>query len=116
MLDQSLVSGKSFRDDKNFPHGFSRSGNFSRSESDLLTQAGSVATAIADGSLEPSSKAQKQLLAVCRGECDPQSEFERVWLKYVDAVGSKRFVFGFASSGNLASNEGRRMYANDFLG
>ena len=116
MLDQSLVSGKSFRDDKNFPHGFSRSGNFSRNESDLLTRAGAVATAIANGSLEPSSKAQKQLLAVCRGECDPQTEFERVWLKYIDAVGSKRFIFSFASSGNLASNEGGRMYANDFLG
>ena len=59
MLDKSLVSGKSFRDDKNFPHGFSRSGNFSRNESDLLTRAGAVANALANGTLEPTSNAQK---------------------------------------------------------
>ncbi|KZZ46590.1 hypothetical protein A3758_36625, partial [Oleiphilus sp. HI0118] len=76
MLDKSLVSGKSFRDDKNFPHGFSRSGNFSRNESDLLTRAGAVANALANGTLEPTSKAQKQLLAVCRGERDASTEFE----------------------------------------
>ncbi len=114
MLDKSLVSGKSFRDDKNFPHGFSRSGNFSRNESDLLTRAGAVASELVNGTLQPKSKAQKQLLAVCRGARDASSEFERVWLKYVEAVGSKRCVFSFASTGNLASNESR-VYARDFL-
>lgn len=115
MLDQSLVSGKSFRDDKNFPHGFSRSGNFSRNESDLLTRGGSTASALVEGKLDATSPAQAQLLSVCRGERDAETEFERVWLKYVDAVGSKRCVFSFASTGNLASSEAR-VYAKDFLG
>ena len=114
MLDQSLVSGSSFRDDKNFPHGFSRSGSFSRNESDLLTKGGRVAIALTNGETVPSTDAQSQFLEVCRGERAPQTEFERVWLKYVDVVGRKRCVFSFASSGNLAATEGR-VYTRDLI-
>jgi len=114
MLDKSLVSGKAFRDDKNFPHGFSRSGNFSRNESDLLTRGGCCASSLVAGEIEPKGKAQKQLIAVCRGERDAETEFEKVWMKYSDFIGRKRCVFSFASSGNLASSEGR-VYAKDLL-
>lgn len=114
MLDQSLILGKSFRDDKNFPHGFSRSGNFSRNESELLTSGGACATALVNAKQEAKTPAQKHLLSVCRGELDAESEFERVWLKYVDYIGTKRCVFSFASTGNLATSE-KRVYAKDFL-
>lgn len=114
MLDQSLVSGSSFRDDKNFPHGFSRSGNFSRNESNLLTQGGRVAMMLASGEMLPSTDAQSQFLEVCRGERTPETEFERVWLKYKNVVARKRNVFSFASSGNLAATEGR-VYDRDLI-
>jgi len=115
MLDQSLVSGKSFRDDKHFPHGFSRSGNFSRLEAELLTRGGKVASALACGELSPACETHSHLLEVCRGERDAETEFERVWLKYVNLSGKKRSVFSFASSGNLASND-CRFSAADILG
>ncbi len=73
MLDQSLVSGSSFRDDKNSPHGFSRSGSFSRNESDLLMKGGRVAIALTNGEIVPSTDAQSQFLEVCRGERAPQN-------------------------------------------
>jgi len=114
MLDQSLISGKAFRDDKNFPHGFSRSGNFSRNESELLTSGGACAFALANAKQEAETAAQKHLLAVCRGEVDAESEFEKVWLKYIDFIGRKRCVFSFASTGNLATSE-KRVYAKDLL-
>lgn len=115
MLDISFVSGKEFRDDKNFPHGFSRSGNFSRNESEVLAKGGIVANALLSGDQKPKSKAHKQFLAVCRGEKDAESLFEKLWLKYVDLVGRKRVVFSFASTGNLAASDGR-VSKHDVLG
>lgn len=106
MLDESLISGKTFQDVKNFPYGFSRSGNFSRNESELLMRGGVVATELLNGERVPDTEAQSHFLSVCRGELDASSEFERIWLKYVDLTGRKRFVFSFASTGNLASTSG----------
>lgn len=103
MLDETLRSGHAFYDVKNFPHGFGRSGHFSRKEGDLLAEGGAVANQLLAGNLQPQSPAQEQFLRVCKGELEASTEFEKAWLKYVDFIGRKRFVVSFGSAGNFES-------------
>jgi uncharacterized protein YifE (UPF0438 family) len=103
MLDDTFKSGYPFYDPKNFQHGFGRSGHFCRTEGDLLTEGGVVASQLLAGEIAPQSIAQAQFLKVCRGEAEASNEFEKVWLKYVDLIGRKRFIVSFGASGNFES-------------
>ncbi|GGW79185.1 DUF413 domain-containing protein [Alteromonas halophila] len=71
-----------FSDKKHYPYGFSRSGDFSIRESQLLQQYGTVMDAIQRGDLEPSTQEERNCLKVVAGERDPQTPLEKTWMKY----------------------------------
>ncbi|KXI28367.1 DUF413 domain-containing protein [Paraglaciecola hydrolytica] len=78
---ESLVT-RVFSDPKNYPYGFSRSGDFSISESKALSQYGCLIAALADGQLEPTTEEDKSYLASLHGEKPPGTVAEKAWLKY----------------------------------
>lgn len=78
---ESLVN-RVFNDPKNYPYGFSRSGDFSISEAKALQQYGSLIAALVDGKLEPSCDQDHQFLAAAFEQKHPESAAEKAWLKY----------------------------------
>lgn len=71
-----------FSDPKNYPYGFSRSGDFSIAESKALSQYGAYIAALIDGHLQPESDDDMSVLAAAHGDIEPQDTAQRAWLKY----------------------------------
>ncbi|MEO9946819.1 MAG: DUF413 domain-containing protein [Paraglaciecola sp.] len=78
---ESLVN-RLFNDPKNYPYGFSRSGDFSINESKALSQYGALIAALVDGEISPSTPEDESFLASAFGKQDPKSIAEKAWLKY----------------------------------
>ncbi len=71
-----------FSDPKNYPYGFSRSGDFSIAESKALSSYGCYIAALADGHLMAENDEDSAFLAVIHGEQEPTDTAQRAWLKY----------------------------------
>lgn len=72
-----------FYDSRNFPRGFSRSGDFSLKEAELLTRYGALLSDLTQGRMAPANPAQERLLAVTQGQADAEHPLEKVWAKYL---------------------------------
>lgn len=83
VLRQAFVSQRQFFDDKNFPRGFSRSGNFTLLEASILEQHGIILNGLYNKSLAPQNEIQEQFLKVINGESAVSNSIERAWLKYL---------------------------------
>lgn len=94
---------KAFQDYRNYPYGFSRSGDFSIKESQLLEKNGTWLAALADGLLKPETEQEQHLLLVIGGECAPESLLEKVWMKYQSRI--NRPHVGALSAKTVASEE-----------
>ncbi|MFC6438739.1 DUF413 domain-containing protein [Bowmanella sp. JS7-9] len=71
-----------FNDYKNYPYGFSRSGDFSIKEAQALHKYGNLICALADGILAPENSEDDALLAVAQGVKEPTTPAEKAWLRY----------------------------------
>lgn len=71
-----------FSDAKNYPYGFSRSGDFSIAESKALGQYGCLISALVDGELQPINEEDKGFIDAAFGHKEPESPAEKAWLKY----------------------------------
>ncbi|MBT41059.1 MAG: hypothetical protein CMF12_00900 [Idiomarina sp.] len=78
---ESLLK-RPFNDFRNYPYGFSRSGDFSIRESDALTQYGVLISALLSGEYAPQNQEDDALLASARGEQAPTTLVEKAWAKY----------------------------------
>lgn len=96
----SLIN-RVFSDPKNYPYGFSRSGDFSINESKALMQQGCLCAALVDGILPPETPEDEQFLQVAFLHSEPETLAERAWVKYQKRInrpklgsvyGSKRTV------------------------
>ena len=56
-------------------------GNFTHEERNLLARYGSWLDALASGAIQPATAGQEHFVKVARGQCEPQTDFERVWVK-----------------------------------
>lgn len=77
----SLVK-RVFSDVKNYPYGFSRSGDFSINESKALSQYGCLIAALVDGVISPENDEDTGYLEAAFGKKEPGSIAERAWVKY----------------------------------
>jgi uncharacterized protein YifE (UPF0438 family) len=77
----SLVK-RIFSDVKNYPYGFSRSGDFSISESKALSQYGCLIAGLVNRQIEPQTEDDNNLLASACGNKDPETLAEKAWIKY----------------------------------
>ncbi len=90
MSIEPFVSNYPFYDAKNFPHGFSRSGEFTRTEAEILQDCGRTIEALNSRIMAPTSPAHEAMLRVIAGEQQPSSLIEKVWMKYLDAIRQKK--------------------------
>ena len=82
MLTKESLLRKVFSDPKNYPYGFSRSGDFSIAESKALTEYGCLIAALVDGDIDPQTDDDKAIIAAAHGLDEAQDTMQRAWLKY----------------------------------
>lgn len=75
-----------FYDDRFYPLGFKRSGDFTLKESDLLQQYGKTLQALQKGELKADSKEEKRFVSVCQQKETATTAIERAWMKYCHLI------------------------------
>jgi uncharacterized protein YifE (UPF0438 family) len=93
MSDTEFRPGKKpFFDNKKFPRGFAKSGDFTLAEEGLLTRFGETMNLLETGELTAENEAEKQFLNELANPEATTNKMAKVWLKYVRlARGRKRF-------------------------
>ena len=84
--NESFSTHRRFYDDKNYPRGMSRSGEYSINEVKIIESYGAALEAIANGTREPTTDEERRFKQVCDGEAPAQSPIEKAWLKYQTKV------------------------------
>ena len=74
---------KRFYDKQTFPYNFSRSGDFTIFEANLLERFGSLFLALQQGLVTNPNKDDKRFLKVVQGELPAESLEEKIWMKYL---------------------------------
>ncbi|WCE32199.1 DUF413 domain-containing protein [Vibrio sp. SCSIO 43137] len=83
---------KRFYDDKAFPRGFAKSGNFTILEEELLIYYGDTMDGLETGRLEPENAEEKHFLKALKDPKKANTKLETTWLKYIKyARGRKHF-------------------------
>ena len=86
MANLSCENMGKFYDDKNFPEGFHRSGDFTRKQSDVLTTSGKLMSELYSGKRQPQTEAEQSFVDVFSGLKEAGSEEEKVWKRYLKAI------------------------------
>lgn len=109
MISTTIRKGsRPYFDDIHFPRGFSRSGEFTVSESILMNDYGHTLKSLHDGILMPENEEEKRFIEVLNGSQEAQSQVEKTWLKYLRASMPKTFMMLTGtnkSSSSLGSSE-----------
>ncbi|WP_035476914.1 DUF413 domain-containing protein [Aliagarivorans taiwanensis] len=90
-MSTSFIAKRRFYDDKHFRRGFSRSGAFTIKEADILERSGYAFKELDEAQRDPIDEIEQIFISVCRGEREPSSTEEKVWLKYKKLTGRKSF-------------------------
>ena len=77
-MAESFTTTNRYFDNKHYPRGFSRHGDFTIKEAQLLERHGYAFNELDLGKREPVTEEEKLFVAVCRGEREPVTEAERV--------------------------------------
>ena len=86
MTIKSFLTKKRFFDNKYYPRGFSRHGDFTIKESELIELYGCAFNELDLEQREPLTEEEQLFVEVCRGLREPKTDFERVWIKYISRV------------------------------
>ena len=90
-MAESFSVTRRFFDDKNYPRGFARHGDYTIKEAQVLEQHGQAFRALDAGERKPATKEEKAFVAFCRGERAPETFFEKTWeLKYRSRISSNK--------------------------
>lgn len=100
----SFQSAKKFLGLDVYPYGLARSGDYTRKQAILLEEHGEAYKELQTGIREPKNKEEREFVAACRGEKEPETEHEIVWLKFNVRAG-KKFVTAFAGSYERSEDE-----------
>jgi len=94
-LIHGFIAEAPFYDDTHFPRGFSKSGNFTISESELLTQVGKRLFMLEQGFSNPENAVEEQFVQFCKaqyeGKLEGQNKVEMLWQKYKKLTNFKPF-------------------------
>lgn len=85
-MAESFTTTNRFFDNKHYPRGFARHGDFTIKEAQLLERHGFAFNELDLGKREPGNEEEVQFVAVCRGVREPATEAERVWSKYTARI------------------------------
>lgn len=109
-MAESFTTTNRYFDNKHYPRGFSRHGDFTIKEAQLLERHGHAFNDLDLGKREPVTEEEKLFVAVCRGEREPVTDAERVWSKYMTRIKRPK-RFHTLSGGKLS---GDRQVVNSF--
>lgn len=84
--EKSFITSRKFYDDKNYPRGMSRSGDYSINEVTILEKYGIALIELSSGTRDPITDEEKHFVGVCQGELNAETAIERAWLKYQNKV------------------------------
>ncbi|WWP01073.1 MAG: DUF413 domain-containing protein [Candidatus Dasytiphilus stammeri] len=104
MTIESFFTKSRFFDNKHYPRGFSRYGDFTIKESKLLERYGYAFNELDLEKRDPINIEEQRFVEVCRGKLPPETDQERVWIKYITRIKRpKRFhtLSGGTSMENL---------------
>ncbi|MGY5451219.1 DUF413 domain-containing protein [Agarivorans sp. MS3-6] len=90
-MNGSFSATRRFFDDKNFRRGFSRSGAFTIKEAELLERCGSAFKELDEALRQPIDEIESEFVSVCRGDAEPETAEQKLWLKYKKLTGRKAF-------------------------
>jgi uncharacterized protein YifE (UPF0438 family) len=90
-LTHGFIYAEPFYDDAHFPHGFSKSGDFSIAESELLTQLGKRLFMLEQSLCTAENQVEKQFVKMCATQFEGQSKVEVLWQKYKCLTRLKQF-------------------------
>jgi len=90
MMSNNFFSAIKFYDDVNYPRGFSRSGDFSIKEAELLENSGYIIKKLVNKEMSPENEEQEHFLQVIAGNAEPLYLTERVYLKYLNLLEKKK--------------------------
>jgi uncharacterized protein YifE (UPF0438 family) len=104
-LNDAFKSDKRFRDPKNFPYGFARSGEFTREQAQLIEIYGHAYIELASGAREPACEQEQAFMEFCNGNKDAESLHERTWKRYQDKVNRKINCYTLASISDVTDDD-----------
>jgi len=96
------LSSKPFIDRQKFPYGFKKSGDFSITEANVLTQYGKTLLELESGTLQPENEDEHHFVAFVNGQAEAINQIEKAWAKYVRLARGKKHFYTLHSS---ASNQ-----------
>ena len=100
----SFFSPKKFFDNTNYPYGFARSGDFTRTQADLLEQYGYTLQRLYRGEQTPANTEEHSFVRVCHQDAEPSSAIERTWMTYLKATERRQQFFTAATSAGLGQS------------
>lgn len=103
-MSESFSVTRRFFDDKNYPRGFSRHGDYTIRESLTLEQYGQACLALELGERKPKTAEEKRFVAVMKGDEIAETEIEKAWLKYRSLTNKSKRIYTL--SGNAGSDAG----------
>ena len=59
---------------------------FAQQEIELLEQYGRELERLANGNRRPRTAAQRRFVEVSKGQCEPETTYERTWVKYLQRL------------------------------
>lgn len=92
-MAESFSVTRRFFDDKNYPRGFARHGDYTIRESQTLEQYGQAFKALDLGMRMPVTEEEKAFVAFCRGERLAETYFEKTWNKYRTRISASKRVY-----------------------
>ncbi|ADP11048.1 MULTISPECIES: DUF413 domain-containing protein [Erwinia] len=109
-MAESFATTNRFFDNKHYPRGFSRHGDFTIKEAQLLEHYGHAFNELDLAKRQPITEEERLFIEVCRGVREPQTEAEKVWSKYMTRIKRpKRF---HTLSGGKPQMEGVEDYSD----
>lgn len=85
-MAESFSTTNRFFDNKFYPRGFSRHGDFTIKEAQLLERHGYALNELDLGKRQPATEEEIQFVAMCRGERPASTETEKTWAKYIERI------------------------------
>ncbi|MHA7878727.1 MAG: MaoP family protein [Saccharospirillum sp.] len=112
---EGFTQGKPFTDNRNYPYGIERSGDYSIREAQTLRRLGETFRRLETGDLQPTNEVETQFVKMIKGEKEASSDCEKLWLKYrANVEGKSRATFSFTSSYYYAKGSQTAISDEDF--
>lgn len=102
-LHHGFISADLFYDDKHFPRGFRKSGDFNIAEAELLTLVGKRLFMLEQALCLPENQVEEQFVNMCKNRTTGQTKVELLWQKY-NAI-TKNRSFHSLSGGSVFQAE-----------